>query len=105
MQLAQLEKILWIAVGISEAIFLYLQFASGARLPILNTIIMALVAYIIYNQLKGKPVRSLELGVSVMIALMSGYYAVTGGFYFLEVIETALATALFVIGFRKYGKN
>ncbi|MCU0438537.1 MAG: hypothetical protein MUC49_11570 [Raineya sp.] len=109
MKITDLEKILWIVVGIIEAIFLYLQFASGATLPIWNLIITALVAYAIYNRFKGKPVseseRSSELGVSGIIALMSGYYSITGGFYFLNVIETVLAIALLVIGFKNMGQG
>lgn len=109
MKITDLEKILWIAVGIIEAIFLYLQFAGGVTLPIWNLIIMALVAYAIYNRFKGKPVseseRSSELGVSGIIALMSGYYSVVGGFYFLNVIETILAIALLVIGFKNMGQG
>lgn len=109
MKITDLERILWIAVGIIEAIFLYLQFAGGVSFPIWNLILTALVAYAIYNRFKGKPVsdseRSSELGVSGIIALMSAYYSITGGFYFLNVIETVFAIALLVIGFKNIGQG
>ncbi|MCU0438536.1 MAG: hypothetical protein MUC49_11565 [Raineya sp.] len=111
MKITDLEKILWIIIGIIELGFLYLRFEyDGITFPIYNIILVAFVGYAIYNRFNGKPVtdseRSSELGL-VMVLIVIGVVHIIGELdtVYIDWVEIIICISLLVIGFKNIGQG